>query len=545
MTNKLFLLILLSPLLFFAQNSEDTNYKTISGFINYNNKPLENVTIFVENTTQFSVSNAKGYYSIKAKIGDKLSFSYVGLDRIEILVEDVTSILNVAMNIKSSITETNYEKIKKLGETNIGEHLEIPLAIKIDGNTLNKNSVSLTKAIQEKAPYLLIRYNDFGEEITYIKGKEMNGSILWNIDDVYFDIPFDIFIDEVKAVYIINHLYKNPEIKVYTNIDYKKIKDINFDNYYFNKDEYYNYDAIAYKKIKTTYPFLEQYKKLKISEVLDVYTKTKASNENTTNFHFALFNHFKKEKKSTSFLLEILADYEKKFADNPENLKALAYKYQEINQTQKALSIYKKIIELRPKHLQSYRDLANLFLELKQFRDFWLAYKVYFKKGFHIDESDIGEIITSEIIATYNLDTIDRTHLQKIKVENPTKNIESDVRIVFEWNTTEAEFKIEFVNPNLEVFELENSLAQNQGLIENQKRKGYTSKEVFIDYLNYGNYLVNITYLGNKQYNPTSFKVTTYYNWGRANQTQKIAVFDLTEKDKKVQLLRLNRRFLR
>ncbi|WP_439131562.1 hypothetical protein [Polaribacter sp.] len=545
MTHKLFLFLILIPICFFAQTAENSSMKTISGFIKYNNKPLENATIFVEKTTNYSVSNEKGFYSIKAKVGDFLSFSYVDLNTVEILVEDVTTILNIEMNLKNTIADSQYNKVKKLGETNIGEHIKLPLAIKIDGSTLNKNSISLTKAIQEKAPYLLIRYNGYGEEISYIRGKEMNGPVIWTIDDVSFDIPFDVFIHEVKTVFIVNHLYKNPEIKVYTNIDYTKIKGINFDNYYFTEDDFYNNDAIAYKKTEIKYPFLEKYKKLKIDEAIDLFSKTKAIDKNTTNFHFALFNYFKKEKNSTSFLLQILADYERNFSKNPEDLKALAYKYEEINELEKALDIYKKIIKLRPNHLQSYRDLANIFLELKQYRDVWLTYKVYFKNGFKIDESDIGEIITSEIIATYNLDTIERTKLQKIKVKDPTKNVESDVRVVFEWNTTEAEFIIEIVNPNLEVFELENSLIQNIGLIEDQKQKGYTSKEIFIDHLNYGNYLVNLTYLGNKQYKPTSFKITTYYNWGRQNQTKKIDIFDFGLKDKKVQLLKLNRRFLR
>ncbi len=545
MTRKLFLFLILTPICFFAQTAENSSLKTISGFINYNNKPLENVTIFVENTTNYSVSNDKGFYSIKAKVGDLLSFSYVDLNTVEILVEDVTSILNIKMNLKNSIADSQYNKVKKLGETNIGANLNIPLAIKIDGSTLDKNSISLTKAIQEQAPYLLVRYNDYGEEITYIKGKEMNGSAIWTIDDVSFDIPFDVFIHEVKTVFIINHLYKKPEIKVNTNIDYTKIKGINFDNYYFTQDDFYNNDAVAYKRIKIKYPLLEKYKKLKIDEAVNMYNTTNAVDKNTTNFHFALFNHFKKEKNTSAFLLQILADYESLVANNPEDLKALAYKYEEINEPQKALDIYKKIIKLRPNHLQSYRDLANMFSDLKQYRDVWLTYKIYFKNGFKIDKTDIGEVIASEIIATYNLDTVNRTSLQKIKVKDPTKNVESDVRLVFEWNTTEAEFIIELVNPNLEVFELENSLAQNIGLIEDQKQKGYTSKEIFIDHLNYGNYLLNLTYLGNKQYKPTSFKVTTYYNWGRPNQIKKMKVFDFKLKDKKVQLLRLNRRFLR
>jgi uncharacterized protein YfaP (DUF2135 family) len=142
------------------------------------------------------------------------------------------------------------------------------------------------------------------------------------------------------------------------------------------------------------------------------------------------------------------------------------------------------------------------------------------------------------------LDKEDTDTHQKIKIDNPKKNIESDVRIVFEWNTSEAEFILEFVNPNSEPYVVENSLENNNDLIIDQKKKGYTSKEIFIENLEYGDWLVNLTYLGNKQYKPTIFKITTYFNWGRTNQTKKINVYDFTLQNVKMELLKLNIRSL-
>jgi tetratricopeptide (TPR) repeat protein len=545
MKNKLTLLLLIVPFYLFAQTTKNSEFKTISGFINHNEKALENVSIFANNTTRFSVSDSKGFYSIKAKVGETLSFSYVGFNKISVLIEDVTSILNIVLKTNNSLTNTQFKKVPKLGESNIGEHIIIPVVENIDGNSLNKNASSLTKAIQEKAPYLTVRYDDFGEEITYIKGNELNGPVVWEIDGVFFDIPYPIYILEVKEVFIFNNKQVKPFIRVNTTIDYKTVKDIDYDNFYFTDEEFYNFDAIPYKKLRNKIPFLDKYKRLKTAKALEVYTKTHDEDKTITNFHFELFNTFKKEKNSKTFLLKILSDYEKMSFDNPENLKALAYKYQEINEHEKAIDVYKKIAKLRPNHVQSYRDLANLYLELENYRDFWLTYKYFFEKGFKIDDNDIGEIISSEIISTYNLDLNNKVNSKKIIVNNPSKNINGDIRIVFEWNTTEAEFIIEFVNPNLQVYQIENSLNNNQALIRDQKNKGYTSKEIFIDKLIDGNYLVNLTYLGNKHYKPTIFKTTTYYNWGRPNQTKKIEVFDFTEQDKKVGLLKLNRRFLR
>jgi hypothetical protein len=100
------------------------------------------------------------------------------------------------------------------------------------------------------------------------------------------------------------------------------------------------------------------------------------------------------------------------------------------------------------------------------------------------------------------------------------------------------------VNPNLLTYTAENSSNNNNDLIIDQKKKGYTSKEVFIEDLKEGTWLVNLTYLGNKQNSPTIFKATTYYNWGRPNQREKIDVFDFNLQNIKMELLKLNRRSL-
>lgn len=543
---KTTLILLFIPFYFLAQQSKSSDYKTISGFISYQNKNLKNVSIFIKNTTRYAVSDNKGFYSIKAKVGEIISYSYIGLNSVEIAIEDVTSKLNIVMKISDQIIDIPLKKELKLGESNIGENIVMPTAIKIEGKSLNQNALSITRAIQEKIPYFIIRYDDFGEEIIYIKGRELDGPVMWEIDNTFFDVPFDIHISEVIEVLIFNYMAVKSIIKVKTSINYKKLKGINFDNYFFTDDEYYNFDAIPFKKITTKHPSLDKYKRIaNIKEAQSIYSNTYNEDENSSGFHIALFNHLKKEKNSKPLLINILTDYEKIIEKNPEDLKVIAYKYQEINEPKKALEIFKLIAKLRPKHLQTYRDIANTYLDLKMYKEFWLAYNKFLKNNENLEDNDIGEIMSSEIISSYNLDTINRPNIRKISINNPTKNIESDVRLVFEWNTTEAEFILEFVNPSLEIYKLENSLRHHNELILDQKTKGYTSKEMFIEDLRKGNYYVNFTYLGNKQYKPTTLKITTYYNWGRKNQSKKIDVFDFTQKDKKVQLLKLNRRFLR
>lgn len=543
---KLLLFTLLIPTILLSQSESKTQLKTISGFVSLNNKALSNVNIFVENTPRYTTTDAKGFYNIKAKPGEIISYNYVGLKRESILIEDITKMLNIKMKPEKDILSLKYSKVLKLGEGSISDYATTFDIINIKGENLNKYASSLAKAIVEKTPELHLKLNKYGEEIIYLKGKELKGPAIWNFDGYNFNIPLPVFISEVKEVAIINQKYKGLTIVVNTNINYNNIRDIDYDNYFFSNNDYYQNDAILYKKLKKGQPsYLDKYEKIKNKEeALSLYLDNYSNEKNNINFHFNIINLFEKENYGSNNILKILADFEKFSKNNPEDLKAIAYKYQQLNENEKAIATYKKIIELRPNYKQSYRDLANVFLESKEYKSLWQTYHFYLKKGYLInDGKDISEIIVSEIISAYNKDSV--KYAQRIKIENPEKNIESDVRIVFEWNTSEAEFILEFVNPNKETYSIENSQDVNNELITDHKENGYTSKEVFIKDLERGNWLVNFTYLGNKQYKPTFFKTTTYYNWGSVNESKKIDVFEFTIENLKTQLLKLNKRALR
>jgi hypothetical protein len=522
MKKKIRILILLIPFVCFSQNENDVKFKTISGFVSSENELLSNVKVFVDHTNRFAITNSKGFFELEAKTGEVLSFNYFGFKKTIILIEDITAILNVKMNPKNSLPELKENKILKLGGRTIGANPSNFKVLQIDGKKLNKKAATLTAAILQKVPEFFAKRNNYNENIVYLRGAELYGPVTWKIDGVVYDIPIPIYISEVKDILILNYKTKGCIIKVNTTIDYSKLKNFNYENHFFTDEDYYHNDAILYKNIKIKKAvYLNEYeKRFNSEEVLNTYLQQYSTYKNETNYHFNIINYFS--------------------SDDPEDLKGIAYKYQELNETKKATSIYKKIIALRPEYLQSYRDLANSFLEQKEHRNAWLVYNYYLNKGFKISESDIGEIMASEIISNYNSDKQDDHFKQKIKIKNPNKNIKSDVRLVFEWNTSEAEFILEFVNPNMQVYSIENSIDKNNDLILNQKKRGYTSKEIFIDTLGKGNWKINATYLGNKQYKPTIFKVTSYYNWGRPNQSKKTNVFEFTLQNVKMQLLKLN-----
>ena len=94
-----------------AQNVS-SELKEISGTITYLDEPVKDVNIIIENTTKGTKTDAEGYYSINAQLGDRLIFTHVGFNPIEIIVEDITKVLNLDMTENTNkldevIIETN------------------------------------------------------------------------------------------------------------------------------------------------------------------------------------------------------------------------------------------------------------------------------------------------------------------------------------------------------------------------------------------------------------------------------------------------------
>ena len=106
---------------FYAQHTEEL--KTIYGKITQFNEPVSHVNISIKGTQKGVQTNNQGFYSIKAKKGDILQYSYVGFQTVTVVVEDVTAILNIEMDnnineldevvVKAKNSGSIYQKAQK------------------------------------------------------------------------------------------------------------------------------------------------------------------------------------------------------------------------------------------------------------------------------------------------------------------------------------------------------------------------------------------------------------------------------------------------
>ena len=553
----LFVFLFLS-LTIYAQNIIE---KEVSGIVTYDNTPLANVTILIKNSKKGISTNTKGVYKIPAKEGDILQFTHLNMKTIEVLIEDVTSILNIAMKASNNELDEVIITSKKSKEQ-MGLYAKKPKKISsggfnidtkrtgysvgyISGKDLNLSGISIGRALQGKIAGFKLVVDDFGNE--YAKLRD-TGTLLtvkyaiWVVDGQVYKYAPPLPLENIKEVAVLRSLagvnrFGSEAIggviiinTIVGSLD--PTKDVfSKENPYTNK-EYYNEDAVAYELLSTPKPdyILELENSSDSNAAFNKYQEFSSKNQNNFGFYLNVANSFKLKYKDFDNYKRVLLDTEEYSKSNPEELKIIAYKYQQEGFYENALSVYKKIIKLRPKHAQSFRDLINVYTELKQYKKALNIYNYYFKKGFTLEENGIGEIMIHEAEALTS----------KISKKNLPVEKTYDIRIVFEWSTSEAEFTVEFINPQQQVYKIEHTLSDNSALILDEKLKGYASKEFIIDGNIEGEWLVNLTYYGNKKYAPTYLKTTVYTNWGRTNETKKIAVYTMVLKDQKTQLFKIN-----
>lgn len=551
-------------------NIDQDGLKEINGTVKNLGKALADVNIIINNKNRNLKTNVQGNYSIKANIGDLVQFRYMGFKTITIIVEDITSVLNIDM-----VTEINelaetvlagnknkgkaFKKAKKKGKkfsTSRGTIDPDKSGYAVgyfDGVNLNNAYSSLTLALVGRVSGYYVKNGK-----PYLRGTDtpfLSAPAIWDIDGIVVIKEPALDLSQIKDISFLKSLAATNRygsaglggvivVSTKNNTFDSENKKNNSTSAYTNKN-YYNDDAVT-MDLKKNYnnPYIDSLIAIKIKSKAFIYYQNSLKNTiKDYNVQIDLVKAFKNYYKDLDLVSQILNDIATTHNKNPEILKAIAFQMQAYGLKKEVTTIYEKIFKLRPHYAQSYRDLANAYKENGQFNKAWKLYMSYLLQGNDVKNEGIGNILYSEMEWLYfNGKSQALKNIQFVPKNKSIKDFKNDVRLVFEWNTSEAEFDLEFVNPNKQVYNFEHSLEKDQQLIFDEKKKGYSSKEFIIDNLNDGKWLVNLTYLGNKKPEPTYFKVTVYNHWGNPNQKEKISVYKLDKEHTKLKLYNIDNR---
>lgn len=556
-------------------DQEENAQREVSGMVTFLEAAVADVNIKVLGTIRGTKTDSKGRYKITASPGETLQYSHVSFQEIEILVEDITSRIDLEMiSIANKLDEvvitvttptgdqlTRRQKAERPFQTSRGnfDPKKVGYAIGVvDGKELSNTYSSLKEALKGKISGYSVGVNGRA----YLRGGSSSATqdypVAWEVDGVFTtDEPTYLDLTQIEAVYALKSLAATNKYGTLGagGVIVIKTKFGGFDAAYVKKREdlaklqnknFYSDDAVQFDgDLQTTNANFKNLKSLNNKQEALKFYKGKRAELPDYSDHLSIAQLFAAYYKDTDIATQILKGVAKDHPGNPEIQKAIGYIYQVLGLSKIAVDQYKSVARLRPNYAQSYRDLANAQLENNQFVQAWRLYMSYILKGKEINGEGIGRMIYSEMeYMFYNRSNQAAIREKFVPVSEDIYEFRTDIRLVFEWNTSEAEFDIEFVNPERRAYVFEHSLAANQELIKQEKTKGFASKEFYIDSLKDGEWLVNFTYKGNKKPEPTYVKLTIYYNWGQAYQTQNTRVYKFTDQRQKLQLMKLSEQVL-
>lgn len=547
---------------FFAQNKKSQN---ISGKVTYLNVALPRVNIIINNNDQGTESDEKGEYQIKANTGDIIKYSYVGFETISILTEDITSVLNIEMIVKADdLDEIIIKSTKKNRDNNkskknfstskglVNQEAAGYSVVYVGGNKIDLIYASLTEALDGRVAGVRLDPSTGKLAIRTKTSIYYDSPVLWEVDGVLFNDEPPINLNSVESIHILKslaatNLYGSmgaggvivitTKTGAFINSNEQKK---NIADQYTNKTIYNNDALIISEKEMWNSVEVDILKgfsdKLKALDYYENKVKSQIESYSESIKVARLFNNYYNDRNvSINILNELLIKHQ----NNPEIVKAIAYQIDYFNAKLEAEEIYEKIFTLRPTYAQSYRDLANAYIKNNKFKRAWRMYMSYLLQQKGDSEQKINDLLFNEMQWLY-YNRKNQAGIKESFIPNNTINeFRKDIRLVFEWNTSEAEFNLEFVNPDKQSYVFEHNLVSNKELIESEKKIGYSSKEFFIDDLGTGEWLINITYLGNKKPESTFFKVTIYNNWGSPNQSENIHVYNFEKERNKFQIFKL------
>lgn len=551
--------------------------KTVKGIVSQDGLPLEGVTVKIANSDVSLTSSKDGIYKVKVNVGDVISYSYPGLKTFEIIVEDVTSILNVEMaynvtqldevvlrsdRLKDRIISTSeYNERKTYLHTTFGtvDLAKWPTPVRfIDGDQITPANTSVLQVLDMYVPRFNVRGNFYGNPNEGMFADNATRSdlrqpgVLWDIDGViYNETPLWLNPNTIDRMAILDggggfaqYGALGGAIVINTNrFNWGKenVLDPNYDSAKLTNNIYRNEAGVGDLSDKNSIYLNKLLSAKNLDDAKVVYESNSALVANSYHFVLDAMQYFMEAHRDFDFAQTILEDNYSVFETNPVALKSLAYLYDVASMPEDANKIYKEVFMLRPSYGQSYLDLADSYRDIGEYKKSAAMFSRldYLKQQEFLKTSETFSTIAdrefNNLIALKGSKVLSANDVQPHVLEEDFKG----TRLVFEWADSEAEFDLQFVNPENKYEIWNHSLEKNQERITEGKMVGYNVQEFHVDDALKGTWQVNLTYLGNKSLTPSYIKATVYHNYGSASQRKESTLFKLQKKNMNLNLLRI------
>ncbi|WP_027066534.1 carboxypeptidase-like regulatory domain-containing protein [Maribacter sp. Hel_I_7] len=544
-------------------------HRSITGFVFNNGKPVENATVQITASLKQTQTDAYGRYTIMAQIGDVISFDYLGFEKVERTVLETIHNINVTMNVMveelAGVTVTERARLKKTEAEMFSEYLTSDQFAKtgfgtidkkttgnaitiVNGKDLNLAGANILDAIDGKVPGLRVLWETYREKYVFIRSFSSinnNRKAIFEVDGIiYEEVPYFLDVAAIDRVAVIPGLAAatrygqvaaggivaiRTKAAVYSrkrsaeNIDQAKIR-----------NNVYEHDAISKEQVNKNLPSYLQalFASNSFEAAKKLYQKNEKLYSSSASFFLDAYIYFTANWEQEKFNNDIISNHQSLFENNINEMKALAYAHQREGEFEKANKLYTSIFVKRPNYAQSYRDMANSYVEVNEVQKAANLYSRYTKllnDSFLVaDTIGLHPVITTEFNHFLEHKT-DYTISSEDLKEMAAMREGTDTRLLFEWNDDEAEFDLQFVNPENRYFVSSTSLNNQNEYFG--KPEYSSSKEFFLESDIKGEWIININYKGNKSGLPTYLKVTAFSGYGTDNEESTIRIYRLSLKN--------------
>lgn len=543
--------------------SKDKN-GTIEGIVLYSKGELADVNVLNKTSGNGSKTNSKGQYAIQASVGDTLSYSYIGFTTKEIILESITP-LNIQL----------FEDRSNLKEVVITKQKEEDYLIKTAHGEINQNGLGYsTQTVGSE--WIYAPETDIGQvigekfsNVTMGNNNDISQAVIRGLQSIQLSSEPLFILDGAPVA-----LSSTPKGTVVTKvlglgfIDTQNIKNITVlsstaatnrygaagrngvvliesksgDLSFVDSPE----EKKKGRKIKTFTGNLEvmniqgksnyekRFETLNTStEALAFYNNQKAKNPKNINLYIAASEYFfdaSEPERATRILSNIAEVYPNEIAA----LRLLAFQLEYHESYNEAVRVHEGIVDVLPSMAQSYLDLA----------------RAYAKAGNHQQSVDTyNAIIRNRVNANVNFDGIleqakndfkkllfyRKQHWDLKRVDKKYfKNNPLSGRVVVEWNSPDAEFELELVQPNREIIELPHTKERNEWMILQEITEGVASFEYPIKFEPKGEWFVNLipSVKTDKTEVPRVLRITVYENFSTSTETSKTILVNLDDFNK-------------
>ena len=527
----------------------------LKGKVTSMDTPIQGCRVSVKGTLKETQTNTEGEFTIPVEAGYVLVFEHLATYKEEVVVgaeKEISVALTPRYTTLDAVTLQGKSKEDKEIVDTGGQKVEKRsmgvASYTLDSEDFQESAVFLSDLIRTNFPG--VRVNGVGDNATYVvrgnRSALLSSAPVFVVDGVPLQSnPNFINPKLIKSISLIGGLAGTARYGVQgaggVFIIETKLAAARGDETKKKKSllvtgNDYNEAVTLIDNIADRPEYLEKlWKSSSFNEALQLYNALKPAHLYQTSFYFDAAEYFTIWDKEFSY--QILTNVIEIAGDNYRALRAAAFKLEEIEKFDTALLLYKRLMDIQPNSVQSYLDLARLYTINKDYKKAMDLYTIMLNNKIDgLDFTEVSELLESQLSNFLN------NHRSTLEVQHIPKkylSVKAEVaRIVFDWNTPNASFELQFVSPQNKFFKWERDYEYAPEKIARELKYGILSKEFILDKSFKGEWIINVQSLDEEisELNPTYMKYTLYRNYGLPNEEKEVRFIKLYNQKNKVTL---------